>query len=59
MAYPFTNVSGRAAEVWERISNILSHIILGVWLLIHAGITVKPQKIAESNFLTVYKLGKS
>ena len=38
--YPFPNFSGITAEGSEWISNY-THILLGMWLLIHAGIKVK------------------
>ena len=40
ITYPFPNFNGCAVEVGEWI--ILSHTILGTWLLIHAGIEVNP-----------------
>ena len=41
ITYQFLNFNGRTVEVYEWISNS-SHILLGMWLLIHAGIKVKP-----------------
>ena len=41
IAYPFPNLSGPAAEVWELVNNFIPYFI-GVWLLIHAGIKVNP-----------------
>ena len=37
ITYPYPNFNGCTSDVWEVIS---SHILLGVWLLIHAGIKV-------------------
>ena len=42
MTYQIPNTNGCAVEVWEWISNI-SHIFLGMWLFIRAGIKVKPR----------------
>ena len=42
ITYPFPNFNGYTVEVWEWISN-LSHVLLGMWLLIHAEIKVKPR----------------
>ena len=39
ITYPFPNFNGTAIEVWEWISNIISHIN-DMWLFIHAGIAV-------------------
>ena len=40
ITYPFPNFNGATVEVLEWISNFI-HTLLGMWLLIHAGITVK------------------
>ena len=40
ITYPFRH--GAAVEVWEWISNFI-HTLLGIWLLIHAGIKVDPR----------------
>ena len=41
ITYPFLNFNGATVEVKEWISNFILHFT-GVWLLIHAGIKVKP-----------------
>ena len=41
ITYPFPNFNGAAVDVWERISNFILHL-LGMRLLVHAGIKVKP-----------------
>ena len=38
--YPFPNFNGYTVEVWEWWV-ISSHTLLGMWLLIHAGIKVE------------------
>ena len=38
---PFPNFNGCTVEVWEWISYFILHVT-GMWLLIHAGIQVKP-----------------
>ena len=40
ITHPFPNFNGATVEVLEWISNFI-HTLLGMWLLIHAGITVK------------------
>ena len=44
ITYPFLNFNGATVEVKEWLSNfILQYFTIpGVWLLIHAGIEVKP-----------------
>ena len=39
ITYPFSNFNGAAVEVWKCLI-FLSHTLLGMWLLIHAGIKV-------------------
>ena len=41
ITYTFPNLNGATVGVWEWISNS-SHILWGMWLLIHAVIKVKP-----------------
>ena len=41
ITYPFPNYNSWAIEVWEWVSNFIPQL-LGMWLLIHAGINVKP-----------------
>ena len=43
MTYPFPNVNGATAKVWEYISNFI-HVFLGMSLLIHAGVKVNPDQ---------------
>ena len=40
--YPFQNFNGTTVEGWEWISIWIPNL-LGMWLLIHAGIKVKPR----------------
>ena len=50
ISYPFPNFNGVTVEVWEWISNFIdidismtcNFILLGMWLLIHAGFKVNP-----------------
>ena len=42
ITYPFPNLNGAVVEVWELISNLVSHFA-GVWLSIHAKIKDKPR----------------
>ena len=39
--HPFPNINGAATDIWNR-QVISSHILLDLWLLIHAGIKVNP-----------------
>ena len=39
ITYPFPNFNGYAVDVWGWVRN-LSYTLLGLWLLIHAGIKV-------------------
>ena len=39
ITYPSSNFKVAAIEVWEWIDNFIAHL-LGMWLLIHAGIKV-------------------
>ena len=41
ITYPFLNFNGETIEVWELLSNFIPHFN-GMWLLIQAGIKVKP-----------------
>ena len=41
MTDPPPNFNGAAVEAWELIRNSISHLLV-MWLLIHAGIKVKP-----------------
>ena len=41
ITYPFPNINGSTVEVWEWNSNFTPHFI-GMWLLIHTGVKVKP-----------------
>ena len=34
---PFPSLNGEAVEVWEGITNFISHFT-GMWLFIHAGV---------------------
>ena len=42
ITYPFLNFIGATVEVNEWIIVISPHTLLGMWLLTHAGIKVKP-----------------
>ena len=41
ITYPIFNLNGATVEV-EEWKSISSHTLLGMWLLIHAGIKVNP-----------------
>ena len=55
IAYPFPNHNAAAVKFWEWISNP-SHNLLGMWLLIHDGIKVKPCIILASIGFWTYQL---
>ena len=41
IAYPFLNFYGSTVKIKKWMSNF-THTLLGMWLIIHAGIKVKP-----------------
>ena len=41
ITYPCPNFDGTTVEIWNGQA-VSSHTLLGVWLLIHVGIQVKP-----------------
>ena len=56
ITYPFPNFNGATVEVWEWISNFITHFTC-ICLLIHAGIKDNPYKFVKATMYIKAHLG--